>query len=90
MPKQTKTKKITEQKVRGFSRNVQITVDISTTESGLYWRLKSQTKVGEWSGAFTRLYVFHFQDRLFAYATDYFKGTLPIEEPIEIIIGNND
>lgn len=82
-----KTKKITEQKVRSFRGNIQIAVDISDTESGLYWRLKSQTKVGEWSGAFTSLYTFHFQARLFAYATDYFNGTLPIEEPIEIIKG---
>jgi hypothetical protein len=84
-------KKVTSTIIKKFKDSngkvLTIVAEISDTKRGLFFRLRSNPIVGLWSNYYGGIYVLEVNNRLFGFASGYWAGVLPIEEPFEIVKG---
>lgn len=72
--------------------NIKIVAEIENSEEVFRWRLCRQfreinlLRTG-WTSYYEGILSLKVGEHIFAYATDYWKGTLPTEEPFEIVLG---
>ena len=64
-----------------------VTVELINTEKDCKWRLIWRNEKSEWYGYYSGLLVHRFSNgETWAYATNYWLGTLPTETPFQIIV----
>jgi hypothetical protein len=72
---------------RSFGQGMVITAEIKNTSKYFRWRLIGPSAKTEWDGDYEGILILKEGTRTFAYATDYWRGILPTEEPFEITTG---
>lgn len=76
---------VTSTRVFKFKGNLEISLEVSDTENGFAFRLKSKTNIGDWQTNWTLFARLLIGERCFMSGTMYWNGVFPIEEPFEVI-----